>query len=39
MGLSLGLISQTQAQTPNELKHSAGSGRKVFIAYSFVLIH
>ena len=39
MGLSLGLISQTQAQTPNELEHSAGSGRKVFTTCSFVLVH
>jgi hypothetical protein len=39
MGLSLGLISQTLAQTPNELEHSASSGRKVFTTYSFVLVH
>ena len=39
MGLSLGLISQTQAQTPNEPMHSTGSSRKVFTTCFFVLVH
>ena len=39
MGLSLGLISQTQAQTPNELVHSASSDQKVFATCFFVLVH
>ena len=39
MGLSLGLIFQTQVQTPNELKHSADSGQKVFTTCFFVLRH
>ena len=39
MGLSLGLISQTQAQTPNEPKHSTGFSRKVFATCFFVLDH
>ena len=39
MGLSSGLISQIQVQTPNEPKHSTDSSRKVFTTCSFALVH